>query len=167
VDNQGPGIQAMSGITLVRQSGFENNLGTGAIVGGAASFADVTFSTWGVQTVGIGGYLTADQVSLLGVGSEYYGAGANPTVLANLQGTGVLAIAGTGNVVVGPGITLAGGTPYVAPPRRHDRARGLVDHRVGCRHPWRRRHPQRRRCGAAHRRAQRSGHRRRHAGAGH
>ncbi|HEX9328997.1 MAG TPA: right-handed parallel beta-helix repeat-containing protein, partial [Reyranella sp.] len=86
VDNQGPGIQATSGITLVRQSGFENNLGTGAIVEGAASFADVTFSTWGVQTVGIGGYLTADQVSLLGIGSEYYGTGANPTVLANLQG---------------------------------------------------------------------------------
>ena len=116
VDNQGPGIQAMSGITLVHQSGFENNLGTGAIVGGAASFADVTFSTWGVQTVGIGGYLTADQVSLLGIGSEYYGGGADPTVLANLQGTGVLAIAGTGNVVVGPGIALAGGSPYVAPP---------------------------------------------------
>ena len=116
VDNDGPGIQATAGITLVRQSGFENNLGTGAIVEGAASFADVSFSTWGVQTVGIGGYLTADQVSLLGVGSEYYGAGDNPTVLANLQGTGVLAIAGTGNVVVGPGITLAGGTPFVAPP---------------------------------------------------
>ncbi|MBI2735833.1 MAG: right-handed parallel beta-helix repeat-containing protein [Rhodospirillales bacterium] len=117
VDNRGPGIQATSGITLVHQSGFENNLGTGAIVGGAASFADVTFSTWGVQTVGIGGYLTGDQVSLLGIGSEYYGAGADPTVLANLQGAGVLAIAGTGNVVVGPGITLAGGMPFVAQPQ--------------------------------------------------
>jgi hypothetical protein len=117
VDNYGPGIQAMAGITLVEQSGFENNAGTGAIVGGAASFADVTFSTWGVQTVGIGGYLTADQVSLLGVGSEYYGADDNPTVLANLQGSGMLAIAGTGNVVVGPGIALAGGTPFVAPPQ--------------------------------------------------
>ncbi|HZB53006.1 MAG TPA: Ig-like domain-containing protein, partial [Reyranella sp.] len=117
VDNYGPGIQATAGITQVLQSGFENNLGTGAIVGGAATFTDVSFSTYGVQTVGIGGYLTADQVSLLGVGSEYYGTGANPTVLANLQGTGVLAIAGTGNVVVGPGIALAGGTPFVAPPQ--------------------------------------------------
>jgi len=116
VDNYGPGIQATSGITLVRQSGFENNDGTGAIVEGPASFTDVTFSTWGVQTVGIGGYLSADQVSLLGVSSEYYGPGANPTVLANLQGSGTLAVAGTGNVVVGPNIALAGGTPFVPEP---------------------------------------------------
>lgn len=117
VDNYGPGIQATAGITQVLQSGFENNLGTGAIVSGAATFTDVSFSTYGVQTVGIGGYLTADQVSLLGVGSEYYGPGDDPTVLANLQGSGVLAIAGTGNVVVGPGVALAGGTPFVAPPQ--------------------------------------------------
>ena len=56
VDNDGPGIMAPAGITTVPTSGFENNLGTGAIVGGTASFTDDTFSTWGRQ-VGIGGYL--------------------------------------------------------------------------------------------------------------
>ena len=50
----------------------------------------------------IGGYLAGDQVVLTGVGNEYYGPGADPTVLANLQGQGTLAIAGGGNVVAGP-----------------------------------------------------------------
>ena len=100
----------------VEQSGFENNHGIGAIVRGSATFADDTFSTYGRRRSAIGGYLDGDQVILIGVGNEYYGAGADPTVLANLQGTGTLAIAGSGNVVVGPGIALAGGTPFVAPP---------------------------------------------------
>jgi hypothetical protein len=45
---------------------------------------------------------------LTGVGSEYYGPGANPTVMANLQGEGTLAIAGGGDVVAGPDVTVAG-----------------------------------------------------------
>ena len=45
---------------------------------------------------------------LTGVGNEYYGPGADPTVLANLQGQGTLAIAGRGNVVVGPNVAVTG-----------------------------------------------------------
>jgi serralysin len=108
VDNDGPGLMAPSGITSVRSSGFENNLGSGAIVLGSASFADDTFATYGRQPTAIGGYLTGDQVVLTGVGNEYYGAGADPTVLANLQGQGTLAIAGGGNVVVGPNVSVTG-----------------------------------------------------------
>jgi hypothetical protein len=113
VDNYGPGIYATSGITLVDQSGFENNTGVGALVQGASYFKDTTFSTYGRQPVGIGGYLTGDQVSLMGVSNEYYGGGDDPTALVNLQGTGTVAIAGSGNVVVGPNVTLTGGNSYV------------------------------------------------------
>lgn len=112
VDNGGPGIYATSGIALVEQSGFENNLGTGALIQGTSNFRDVTFSTYGRQTVAIGGYLSDDQLSLIGVSNEYYGGGMDPTVLTNIQGTGTLAIAGTGNVVVGSAITVTGGDPY-------------------------------------------------------
>src|SRR5207253_3181772 len=99
VDNTGPGIAATSGITLVEGSGFENNQGAGAIVQNAANFIDDTFATWGLQKTGIGGYLAGSQVTLTGVIGEYYGAGSDPTVLANVQGQGTLAIAGGGNVV--------------------------------------------------------------------
>ena len=108
VDNDGPGLIAPSGITSVRSSGFENNLGSGAIVLGSASFADDTFATYGRQPTAIGGYLSGDHVVLTGVGNEYYGAGADPTVLANLQGQGTLAIAGGGNVVAGPNVAVTG-----------------------------------------------------------
>jgi hypothetical protein len=57
VDNDGPGIVATSGIALVEASGFENNLGTGAVVQGSATFTADTFATYGRQTTGIGGYL--------------------------------------------------------------------------------------------------------------
>ena len=108
VDNDGPGLMAPSGIASVRSSGFENNLGSGAIVLGSASFANDTFATYGRQGTAIGGYLSGDQVVLTGVGNEYYGAGADPTVLANLQGQGTLAIAGGGNVVAGPNVAVTG-----------------------------------------------------------
>jgi hypothetical protein len=109
VDNDGPGIVATSGIALVEASGFENNLGTGAVVQGSATFSADTFATYGRQTTGIGGYLEGDdRVMLTGIGSEYYGPGANPTVMANLQGEGTLAIAGGGDVVAGPDVTVAG-----------------------------------------------------------
>src|SRR4029453_3263274 len=52
--------------------------------------------------------MTGDQVVLTGVGNEYYGPGADPTVLANLQGQGTLAIAGGGNVVAGPNVAVTG-----------------------------------------------------------
>ena len=51
------------------------------------------------------------KVSLTGDGSEYYGAGSDTTVLANVQGSGTLAIAGGGNVVVGPNVAVTGGNP--------------------------------------------------------
>ncbi len=108
VDNDGPGLMATSGITSVRSSGFENNLVSGAIVLGSASFADDTFATYGRQQTAIGGYLSGGQVRLTGVGNEYYGPGADPTVLANLQGQGTLAIAGGGNIVAGPNVAVTG-----------------------------------------------------------
>jgi hypothetical protein len=108
VENHGPGIHALSGITVVQGSGFENNQGAGAIVG-AGSFIDDTFSTYGPQTVAVAGNLNGGLISLLGVGSEYYGPGVDPTLLANVQGSGTLAIAGGGNVIRGPDIVVTEG----------------------------------------------------------
>jgi hypothetical protein len=116
VDNFAPGIVATSGITLVQASGFENNQGTGAIVNGSATFSDDTFSTYGPQTVGIGGYLAGGRVTVIGSGDEYYGGGADPTSFINLQGSGMLAVAGIGNVVVGPGVAVTGASTTVTPP---------------------------------------------------
>ena len=107
VDNDGPGLRRL-GHHVGASSGFENNLGSGAIVLGPASFADDTFATYGRQATAIGGYLAGGQVVLTGVGNEYYGPGADPTVLANLQGQGILAIAGAGNVMVGPNVAVTG-----------------------------------------------------------
>src|SRR5205823_10657404 len=115
VENYGPGIDATSGITLVQASGFENNQTAGAVVGGAGgNFTDDTFSTWGPQVTAVAGRLTAGHVSLTGTDFEYYGAGADPTVLANVQGTGTLAIAGAGKVVAGPSVTVTGANPVLA-----------------------------------------------------
>ncbi|SJZ33110.1 Ig-like domain (group 3) [Enhydrobacter aerosaccus] len=114
VENDGPGIAAPSGITLVQESGFENNVGAGAVVQGSANFTDDTFSTYGPQTAGVGGYLSSGaKVTLTGVDSEYYGSGSDPTVMANIQGTGTVAIAGGGNVVVGSNIAVTGGNPVI------------------------------------------------------
>ncbi|MGD9880985.1 MAG: Ig-like domain-containing protein [Geminicoccaceae bacterium] len=113
VQNNGPGIAATSGISLVQGSGFENNAGTGAIVQGAGNFTDNTFSTYGPQTAGVGGYLTGDKVTLTANSNEYYGPGSDPTMLANVQGSGTLAIAGGGNVIVSPRISVMGGDPVV------------------------------------------------------
>ncbi|MEO6712257.1 MAG: M10 family metallopeptidase C-terminal domain-containing protein [Mycobacteriales bacterium] len=116
VENDGPGMVATSGITHVRETGFENNLGTGAIVQDSANFTDTTFSTHGLQTTAIGGVLAGGQVNLRGVSNEYYEAGWDPTVLANIQGEGTLGIAGGGNVVVGPSVVVTGANPAVVPP---------------------------------------------------
>ena len=116
VENDGPGLYATSGITLVRDSGFENNRGVGAIVENSANFVDVGFATYGVQKTGIGGFLAGGQVTLTGVGGEYYGGGADPTVLANVQGNGTLAMVGGGELVVGPNVTVSGGNPVITPP---------------------------------------------------
>ncbi|HET9187087.1 MAG TPA: Ig-like domain-containing protein, partial [Acidothermaceae bacterium] len=113
VDNHGPGIDATSGISLVQESGFENNAGAGAIVQGSANFTDVSFSTWGTQTTAVGGYLDDGKVTLTGVGNEYYGSGADPTVLANIQGSGTVAVSGTGTIVTGTNVTVTGGDPVI------------------------------------------------------
>lgn len=113
VDNTGPGLVATNGITSVRDSGFENNQGTGAVFQGAATFIDDTFATYGVQTVAIGGYL-AGQTTLLDNSNEYYGPGADPTVLANLQGSGSVAMVGGGKIISGPYVTIGGYNPAAA-----------------------------------------------------
>jgi hypothetical protein len=116
VENNGPGIDAPSGITSVLGSGFENNTGGGAVVQGSANFTDDTFSTYGPQVTAVGGYLNGGEVTMTGIDAEYYGTGANPMVLANLQGQGTLAVFGGGSVVTGPGITVTGGDPTLNPP---------------------------------------------------
>jgi hypothetical protein len=115
VENLGPGIYASSGITLVQASGFENNGGEGAYIQGASNFTDDTFSTWGPQAVAVAGSLAAGaQVSMTGTDFEYYGSGSDPTVLANLQGDGSLAVTGGGPIVAGSGISVVGGNPTLA-----------------------------------------------------
>jgi len=116
VENNGPGIHATSGITLVQQSGFENNT-VGAIVKGTSAFVDDTFSTHGAQQAGVAGYLAdGAKISMTGVSNEYYGGSTDTTVLANVQGNGTLAIAGGGKVVVGPSIGVTGGDANITPP---------------------------------------------------
>ena len=110
VENFGAGIHATSGITRVEQSGFENNARAGAWVGGPSTFLADTFSTWGPQTAGIAGSINGGKVVLIGDVNEYYGGGINSTALINLQGSGTLAIAGSGKVIAGPGISVTGGS---------------------------------------------------------
>ena len=110
VENYGAGIYATSGITLVEQSGFENNAGAGAWVGGSSTFLADTFSTHGPQTVGIAGTINGGKVISIGDGNEYYGGGSDPTALMNLQGSGTLSIAGSGKVIAGSGISVTGGS---------------------------------------------------------
>jgi hypothetical protein len=82
VDNHGPGIDATSGLTLVQGSGFENNQGTGAIVQGSATFNGDTFSTYGPEMTGVGGYLAVGQVTVIGDFAEYYGPASATLELA-------------------------------------------------------------------------------------
>ena len=112
VENAGPGINATSGITSVQASGFENNGGAGAFVQGSSNFTDDTFSTYGPQEVAVAGYLTDGQtITLTNPDVEYYGAGSDPTVAANVQGSGMLAMSGGGNVIAGPQTVVTGGQP--------------------------------------------------------
>ena len=64
-DNAGPGISALSGITAVSNSTFEDNLGAGVAFQNYGNFSDNIFSTSGAQTVGIDGYL-AGTATLVG-----------------------------------------------------------------------------------------------------
>jgi len=108
VENFGPGINATDGIALIQQSGFENNNGVGALVQGQAAFVNTTFSTWGIQQAAIGGYLSGEQITLIGSSHEYYGPSPDNTVLANIQGSGTLSIAGGGKVIASSGIVMTG-----------------------------------------------------------
>ena len=110
VENYGPGIYATAGITLVEQSGFENNVGAGAWVGGSSTFLADTFSTYGPQTVGIAGSLDSGKIISIGSGNEYYGGGSDPTAYMNLQGSGTLSLVGGGKVIAGSGISVTGGS---------------------------------------------------------
>jgi hypothetical protein len=114
VENNGPGIYATSGIAAVQASGFENNQGAGAFVQGSSNFTDDTFSTWGTQDVAVAGYLASGQlITITDPDKEYYGSGVDSTVLANVQGSGTLALAAGGAVVVGPQVTVTGAQPVL------------------------------------------------------
>lgn len=110
VENDGAGIYAISGIALVEQTGFENNAGAGAWVGGSSTFLANSFSTYGPQKVGIAGTLNGGKVVSIGSGGEYYGGGTDPTAYMNLQGSGTLSIVGDGKVIAGSGISVTGGS---------------------------------------------------------
>ena len=56
-NNAGPGISALSGITAVSNSTFEDNLGAGVAFQNYGNFSGNVFSTSGSQTVGIDGFL--------------------------------------------------------------------------------------------------------------
>ncbi len=102
VQNQGPGIDATSGISLVQASGFENNTGAGAIVQGSGNFTDNTFSTYGPQNDGGRRLSDRRQNHPDRQQQRILWSGLRSTVLANVQGSGTLAIAGAGNVLVRP-----------------------------------------------------------------
>ena len=110
VENYGAGIYATSGIRLVEQTGFENNTGAGAWVGGSSTFLADTFSTYGPQSVGVAGTLNGGKVISISSGNEYYGGGSDPTAYMNLQGTGTLSMVGGGKVIAGSGISVTGGS---------------------------------------------------------
>lgn len=133
VDNYAPGIVATAGITRVEQTGFENNQGSGALVGGSSTFVSDTFSTYGPQVNSIAGALNGGKITLIGTGNEYYGSGSDPTVLANVTGSsGTISIAGGGKILKSAGIAVTGGSALdtssgsVLPPA-DTTAPGLVD----------------------------------------
>ena len=77
-NNAGPGISALSGITAVSNSTFEDNLGAGVAFQNYGNFSDNVFSTSGSQTVGIDGFL-AGTATLVGNTGSYTGTVADPT----------------------------------------------------------------------------------------
>jgi hypothetical protein len=100
-NNGGVGVSAASGITSVTGSDFQDNHGAGVWFQNFGNFNDDTFSTSGVQTDGISGYL-AGNATLISDTSTYTGSGTNSTVLANVSGNGSLFTAGdSGTLVTG------------------------------------------------------------------
>ena len=108
VNNNGLGINASQGISSVTSSHFQDNRGAGVWFQNFGNFHDDTFSGSGTQTVGISGYL-AGTATLSDNTSIYTGKGADPTVLANLQGSGTAFVAGDlGKVVTGSNVVVGG-----------------------------------------------------------
>src|SRR5260370_6447602 len=104
VNNHGPGISALWGITAVSDSNFVNNQGAGATFQNYGNFDDNTFSTSGSQTIGMSAYLV-NTATLVNNASTYTGAGSDPTVLANMRGPGGLFVAGdSGPIVTEPSV---------------------------------------------------------------
>src|SRR5579864_2702027 len=102
-NNGGPGISALSGITSVTDSTFQDNQGDGVAFQSYGNFNHDVFTTSGSQTVGVSGFVSA--ATLFDNTSTYTGSGSDPTHLANLQGAGsVLDIGNTGSVVTGSSI---------------------------------------------------------------
>ena len=99
LNNNGPGISALWGITDVSDSNFVNNQGIGANFENYGNFNDNTFSTSGSQTIGMSAYLV-NTATLVNNASTYTGAGSDPTVLANMRGPGGLFVAGDSGQIV-------------------------------------------------------------------
>ena len=96
-NNAGPGISALSGITAVSNSTFEDNLGPGIEFQNYGNFNGNVFSSSGAQTVGIDGFLAG--------AATLVGNSATSTTLADLQGSGALFLTdNTGEVVDGPNL---------------------------------------------------------------
>ncbi len=107
-NNSGDGISAEWGLTSVTDSQFRDNHGDGIWFQNFGYFNNNTFTTSGVQATGISGWVTGNAV-VTGSRSVYTGSGSDPTVLANLQGTGSAYMVGdTGKVITGPVLSVGG-----------------------------------------------------------
>ena len=106
--NNGYGISAEWGVTSVTDSKFTDNRSAGIWFQNFGYFDNNTFTTSGVQGTGISGYVTG-ATSVTGSRSVYTGSGADPTVLANLQGFGGAYLTGdTGKIITGPSLSVGG-----------------------------------------------------------
>jgi len=104
VNNNGPGISALWGITAVTASDFVNNHGAGATFQNYGNFDDNTFSTSGSQTIGMSAYLV-NTATLVNNASMYTGGGSDPTVRRHMRGPGGLFVAGdSGPIVTEPSV---------------------------------------------------------------
>src|SRR5258708_5250051 len=104
VNNHGPGISALWGITAVSDSNFVNNERAGGTFQNYGHLHDNTFSASGSQTIGMSAYLV-NTATLVNNTSTYTGAGSDPTVLANMRGPGGLFVAGdSGPIVTEPSV---------------------------------------------------------------
>ena len=107
-NNAGYGISAEWGITSVTDSLFRDNRTNGIWFQNFGYFNNNTFTTSGVQGTGLGGWVTGN-AAVTGSRSVYTGSGSDPTVLANLQGTGRAYVVGdTGKIITGSALAVSG-----------------------------------------------------------